>query len=54
MSYALTNTGISSGTAAPVLTNGSHNSAAQSKISISSGSFSATIPARSLVTYMIA
>lgn len=48
--YSLSNTGISSGTAVPYLTNGSYSTAAQSSISFSS-SFTATVPARSLVTY---
>ena len=52
--YALTGTGITSGTATPVLTNSGNNAAAQGTISVSGGSFTATIPARSLVTYVIA
>jgi O-glycosyl hydrolase len=53
VSYALANTGISSGTATPVLTNASNNAAAQSPITVSGGAFSATVPARSLVTYVV-
>src|SRR5215469_13698723 len=41
--------GVSGATATPFLTNGSNNTAAQSAIGVSSGSFSATVPARSLV-----
>ncbi|HZU54553.1 MAG TPA: cellulose binding domain-containing protein [Actinocrinis sp.] len=53
VSYALQNAGITSGTVTPVLTNGSNNAAAQTAIPLSGGSFSASIPARSLVTYVI-
>ncbi|HXR66806.1 MAG TPA: cellulose binding domain-containing protein [Ktedonobacteraceae bacterium] len=53
-SYALQGTGVANGTAVtPYLTNGSNNTAAQAATSVSSGSFSATIPARSLVTYVL-
>jgi len=37
----------------PYLTNASNDTAAQAATSVSSGAFSATIPARSLVTYVI-
>jgi O-glycosyl hydrolase len=53
VSYSLQNTGITTGTATPVLTNGSNNAAAQSAIAVSGGTFTASIPARSLVTYVI-
>jgi O-glycosyl hydrolase len=53
-SYALQGTGITDGAVVtPYLTNGSNNTAAQATTSVSGGSFSATIPARSLVTYSI-
>jgi glucuronoarabinoxylan endo-1,4-beta-xylanase len=42
-----------SGSATPYLTNNSNNAAAQATIPLSGGSFSATVPARSLVTYRI-
>ncbi len=53
-SYALQSTGVANGaTATPYLTNGSNNTAQQATTSVNSGSFSATIPARSLVTYVL-
>jgi O-glycosyl hydrolase len=52
-SYSLQNTGISSGTATPYLTNASSDTATQAAIPVSAGTFSASIPARSLVTYVI-
>ena len=52
--YTLSGTGVTSGTATPYLTNGSASTAAQSSIAVSGGSFTATVPARSLVTYRIA
>ncbi|MEO6086540.1 MAG: glycoside hydrolase family 30 beta sandwich domain-containing protein [Umezawaea sp.] len=51
--YSLSNAGLSSGRATPYLTNTGNNTAAQSAIRLSSGSFTATVPARSLVTYQI-
>ncbi|WP_443274282.1 glycoside hydrolase family 30 protein [Streptomyces sp. KR80] len=51
VSFALRNTGITTGTATPYLTNSSHNTARQSAIAVNAGSLTATIPARSLVTY---
>ena len=52
--YSLQNTGIVDGTmVTPYLTNGSNDTAAQAATSVSGGSFTATIPARSLVTYYI-
>jgi glucuronoarabinoxylan endo-1,4-beta-xylanase len=52
--YSLSNTGVADGTAVtPYLTNGSNNTAQQAATSISGGAFSATIPARSLVTYVL-
>ncbi len=52
--YSLSNTGVADGTAVtPYLTNGSNNTAQQAATSVSGGAFSATIPARSLVTYVL-
>jgi O-glycosyl hydrolase len=54
ISYALSGTGTPNGaTVTPYLTNSSSNAAAQATTSVSGGSFSATIPARSLVTYVV-
>lgn len=54
VSYTLPNTGITTGTATPYLTNGSNSMAAQSPAAVAGGAFTATVPARSLVTYRIA
>lgn len=51
--YSTSGIGGTSGTVTPFLTNGSNSVAQQSAISLSSGAFSATVPARSLVTYVI-
>jgi hypothetical protein len=51
--YSTSGIGGTSGTVTPWLTNGSSTVAAQPAISLSGGAFSATIPARSLVTYVI-
>lgn len=53
VAYSLQNTGISTGTATPYLTNGSNSMARQSAVTVSGGSLTATVPARSLVTYTI-
>ncbi len=53
INYTTSGIGGASGTVTPWLTNASNNVAAQSAISMSGGAFSATIPARSLVTYVI-
>jgi len=53
VNYALTGTGITSGTATPVLTNASNNAAAQTAIPVNAGTFTATVPARSLETFVI-
>jgi glucosylceramidase len=53
VSYALQNTGITAGTATPYLTNSSSNMAVQPAIGVSGGAFAATVPARSLATYVI-
>src|SRR5581483_8923378 len=53
-SYAMQNAGVADGTTVtPYMTNSSNNTAAQATTTVSGGSFSATIPARSLVTYVI-
>jgi O-glycosyl hydrolase len=52
--YSLTGTGVANGaTVTPHLTNSSNDVATQATTSVSSGSFSYTIPARSLVTFTI-
>jgi O-glycosyl hydrolase len=52
--YSLSGSGVpSSSTVTPYLSNSSNDVAAQSAISESGGSFTATIPARSLVTYVV-
>jgi glucosylceramidase len=53
VTYSLQNTGITSGSAAPYLTNSANDMSAQSPAPVSAGAFSATVPARSLVTYKI-
>lgn len=53
ISYALPNTGITTGTATPYLTNNSNSTAAQTAVRVTGGAFTATVPARSLVTYRI-
>ncbi len=52
-SYTLSHTGSSSGTVTPYLTNESNSMAAQSAVALSHGTFSATVPARSQVTYRV-
>ncbi|GEC03577.1 xylanase [Streptomyces spinoverrucosus] len=53
VSFSLRNTGFTTGTATPYLTNSSHSTARQAAIPVRSGVLSVTIPARSLVTYQI-
>src|ERR1035441_9422950 len=54
ITYSLSGTGTPNGaTVTPHLTNSSSNAAAQATTSVSGGAFSATIPARSLVTYVV-
>jgi len=54
INYSLSSTGVANGaTVTPYLTNGSNTVAPQATTTVNSGSFSATIPARSLVTYLI-
>jgi glucuronoarabinoxylan endo-1,4-beta-xylanase len=52
-SYALSNTGSSSGKVTPYLTNEGNSMAAQPSVALSNGTFSATVPARSQVTYRV-
>jgi O-glycosyl hydrolase len=54
VSYSLSGTGTANGaTVTPYLTNASNNIAAQAPTSVSGGAFTATIPARSLETYVV-
>jgi glucuronoarabinoxylan endo-1,4-beta-xylanase len=53
VSYSLQNTGITTGTATPYVTDGSRSTARQSAIPVSGGAMTVTVPARSLVTYTI-
>jgi O-glycosyl hydrolase len=52
-SFSVRGTGASGRVAIPYLTDDTHDTAAQSPLAISHGSFTATLPARSLVTYDI-
>ncbi|GCF10235.1 cellulose binding domain-containing protein [Dictyobacter arantiisoli] len=53
-SYSLQNLGVANGTTVtPYLTNNSSHTAQQASTSVNGGSFSTTIPARSLVTYVL-
>jgi len=51
--YAVSSAGLSSGTVTPYLTNSGSSLAQQSTLSLSSGSFTATVPGRSLMTFRI-
>jgi len=54
ITYSLSGTGTPNGaTVTPVLTNSSSNAATQATTTVSGGSFSASIPARSLETYVV-
>jgi hypothetical protein len=54
ITYSLSGTGTPNGaTVTPNLTDSASNAAAQATTTVSGGSFGATIPARSLVTYLI-
>jgi O-glycosyl hydrolase len=54
ITYSLSGTGTPNGaTVTPWLTNSSNNVAAQSPLSVSGGAFTASVPARSLVTYVV-
>ncbi|MEU4740994.1 cellulose binding domain-containing protein [Actinosynnema sp. NPDC023658] len=52
-SFSLRNTGVTSGTATPYVTNNANSMTAQAAIGVNGGAFTATVPARSLVTYRI-
>lgn len=54
VNFSLANTGISDGASVtPYVTDASSNAAAQAPITVAGGAFGATLPARSLVTYVI-
>jgi glucuronoarabinoxylan endo-1,4-beta-xylanase len=54
ITLSLQNTGLSANaTAVPYVTNSSNNTAQQSKLTASNGTFSSTITARTLITYQI-
>ena len=53
INYTTSGIGGTSGTVTPWLTNASNSVAGQSAISLSNGAFSATVPARSVVSYVI-
>jgi hypothetical protein len=54
VTFSLTGTGIPNGaTVTPYLSNSSSDAAAQAATTVSGGAFSATLPARSLLTYVI-
>lgn len=53
VSYSLQNTGVGTGTATPYLTNGANSMARQPAVAVSGGALSASVPARSVVTYVI-
>ena len=54
ITYSLAGTGVASGaTVTPYLTNNSNSVAAQGTTTVANGAFTATIPGRSLVTYVI-
>ncbi|HEU5429049.1 MAG TPA: RICIN domain-containing protein [Actinocrinis sp.] len=54
ITYSLSNTGVANGaTVTPYLTNNSNSIAAQGTTTVANGAFSATVPGRSLVTYVI-
>ena len=53
VSFSLRSTGITTGTATPYLTDGTHNTARRSTVSVTGGTLNATLPAGSLVTYTI-
>lgn len=52
-SCTVSNAGLSRGTVTPYLTDSGHSTAAQSSLTLSDGTFSATVPPRSLTTYRI-
>ena len=53
VTFDLKNTGIGKGTATPYLTDATHGTAQQQTVAVSGSALTATVPARSLVTYTI-
>lgn len=53
LSFSVADVGFTSGSVTPYLTNGSNNAAAQTSIGLTNGAFGATVPARTLVSYVI-
>ncbi|RPF32990.1 glycoside hydrolase family 30 beta sandwich domain-containing protein [Streptomyces sp. TLI_185] len=53
VTFGLKNTGIGKGTATPYLTDATHSTAQQQTVAVSGSALTATVPARSLVTYTI-
>ena len=53
VSYALRNTGVDDATVTPYLTNASSTATAQAPVAVTAGAFTASIPARSLATYLV-
>lgn len=53
VTFDLKNTGIAQGTATPYLTDATHSTAQQPTVAVSRSSLTATVPARSLVTYTV-
>ncbi|ACU73817.1 cellulose-binding family II [Catenulispora acidiphila DSM 44928] len=54
LTYSLANTGVANGaTVTPYLTNNANQVAAQGTTTVAGGAFTATVPGRSLVTYVI-
>ncbi|MCX3292499.1 carbohydrate-binding protein [Streptomyces sp. NEAU-H22] len=53
VTFSLRNTGIGGGTATPYLTNGGNSMTAQPALAVTDGSLTATVPARSAVTYVV-
>jgi O-glycosyl hydrolase len=53
VAYSLNGTGVASGTATPVLTDSGSDAVVQPGIAVNAGTFTATIPARALETFVI-
>ncbi|WP_373569262.1 glycoside hydrolase family 30 beta sandwich domain-containing protein [Streptomyces sp. FXY-T5] len=53
VTFSLRNTGIGGGTATPYLTNGGNSMTAQPALAVTDGSLTATVPARSAVSYVV-
>lgn len=53
VTFSLRNTGIGGGMATPYLTNGGNSMTAQPALAVTDGAFTATVPARSAVTYVV-